>query len=86
MNEEEQELKPTEIIFFLGAGASVPADVPDTRKFIYGQGGFLEHISSSGTENEKRVLGILVEKLEGRLSKERVDLEKVLLVPTKKNK
>jgi hypothetical protein len=52
--------------FFLGAGASVPAGVPDTREFVYGKdddGGFIHHIekheSKEKEETLKRVLGVL---------------------------
>lgn len=76
MNGEEQK-KESETIFFLGAGVSVPAGVPDTKQFIYGEQGFIEYINRSGTENEKKVLETLIEKLEGKLGSEQVDLEKV---------
>lgn len=61
------------IIFLLGAGASVPAGVPDTRKFIYGKSkegmeGFKEYIDKRGNENEKKVLERLLEKLEANLT------------------
>lgn len=85
MNEKEKlNEKPKEIIFFLGAGASVPASVPDTRKFIYGKTsegnteGFLENIDKSGTKSEKKVLRTVIEKLDRKLGKEQIDLEKVL--------
>lgn len=86
MNREgKQEKESEETIIFLGAGASVPADVPDTREFIYGAKGFLNHIGSCGTENEQKILRILIERLERRLGKEQADLEKVLETVTDLN-
>ena len=86
MNREgKQKKESAKNIFFLGAGASVPADVPDTREFIYGAEGFLKHTDNSGTENEKKILRILIERLERRLGKEQVDLEKVLETVTNLN-
>jgi hypothetical protein len=82
--ENTQKERLREIIFFLGAGASVPAGVPDTRSFIYGKttkddtGGFLENIKKSGIEGERKVLEALLERLEGKLGKKQIDLEKVL--------
>ncbi|MBU7045386.1 MAG: SIR2 family protein [Theionarchaea archaeon] len=84
-NEGKKKGESEEIIFFLGAGASVPANVPDTREFIYGAEGFLNHIDSCGTENEQKTLRILIERLERRLGKDQVDLEKVLETVTDLN-
>jgi len=39
-NSEIKKIENNKILFFLGAGASVPAGVPDTENFIYGKDGF----------------------------------------------
>jgi len=52
-----------EIIFFLGAGASVAAGVPDTEQFIFGNKGFRAQIDVKGYDKEKEALQAILEIL-----------------------
>lgn len=64
---ENKEIKTVEdntILFFLGAGASVPADVPDTGGFIYGDACFKKRIDAEDSEEEKIVLQEILTVLE----------------------
>ena len=68
---ETAKLENNRIIFFLGAGASVTAGVPDTESFIYGDEGFKTQIEDKGSEEEKIVLQeilTVLEKKEGEIS------------------
>ncbi|MGB2841819.1 MAG: SIR2 family protein [Halobacteriota archaeon] len=61
---ETAKLENNKIIFFLGAGASVTARVPDTESFIYGNDGFKKRIEDKGSEEEKSVLQEILNILE----------------------
>jgi hypothetical protein len=65
-NREIKTVEDNKIVFFLGAGASVPADVPDTMGFIYEKEGFKEHIKDEGSEEEQSPLQEILTVLEGR--------------------
>jgi len=67
----------SEIIFFLGAGASVEADIPDTKKLILGQGkepqGFLSWLFFS-KKKHFAVLSTILRKFDQKI----VDVEFIL--------
>ena len=63
-NSEIKKIENNKILFFLGAGASVPADVPDTVSFVYGDEGFKKRIDDEGSEKEKNVLQEILTVLE----------------------
>jgi hypothetical protein len=65
-NSEIKKIENNEILFFLGAGASVRAEVPDTMGFIYGKEGFKEHIKDEGSEEEQSTLQEILTVLERR--------------------
>ena len=46
----------SEVVFFLGAGASVRAGVPDTYSFV-------QEFKESLPKNEREIVGIIQEKL-----------------------
>ena len=65
MNDKEtNDAENKRIIFFLGAGASAVAEVPDTLSFIYGEEGFKKLIDDKGTEEEKIMLQEILTILE----------------------
>ena len=74
---------PNDVIFFLGAGASIEAGVPDTIKFIYGikekDGiqGFIEYLEGKKLDNELNVLKIILKTLEEK-GNSTIDIELVL--------
>ena len=63
-DKETNDVENNEIIFFLGAGASVAAGVPDTERFISGNEGFKKRIEDKGSEEEKIVLQEILTILE----------------------
>lgn len=69
---EEQKGLSSEVVFFLGAGASVPAGVPDTYSFV-------SEFKNSLEENDRKVIEYIESKLiEGKKRKgeeQRVDIE-----------
>lgn len=77
-----------EIIFFLGAGASIEAGVPDTIKFIFGQKeeggiqGFIEYLKENKMNDEMDVLRIILkilqQKIDDSIKHEKIDVELVL--------
>jgi hypothetical protein len=71
----------SEIIFFLGAGASVEAGVPDARKFIWGQGkegkGFLVWLFFTDRKKEFGTLSKLLRSLD-TLPESKRDIEFIL--------
>jgi hypothetical protein len=75
------ETESPEIIFFLGAGASVEADIPDTRKFISGKGnceeGFLERLEKQGNQKELDVLNDIIKSLDEQ-KRNNLDVELIL--------
>lgn len=56
MAEQTEKPKP-DVVFFLGAGASVFADVPDTQSFVS------EFINQLTNQNDKKVVKLIVSKL-----------------------
>jgi hypothetical protein len=77
------EPEPPEIIFFLGAGASVEAGVPDTRSFIFGKGNpeecFIGHLKNNGFQNEINVLTKIFNSLDEN-KQNNIDVELVLQI------
>ena len=73
-----------ELVFLLGAGASVEAGVPDTRKFIDGKRGeggiqgFLEWLKESNKQTELEILEKILETLKQRNGSRTIDVELVL--------
>jgi hypothetical protein len=65
-DEETNDVENKEIIFFLGAGASVTAGVPDTESFVYGDEGFKKQIEDKDSEEEKNALQAILNILEKR--------------------
>jgi len=65
-DEETNDVENKGIIFFLGAGASVTAGVPDTESFISGNEGFKKRIEDEGSEEEKKALQAILKILEKR--------------------
>lgn len=63
---ETAKLENNRILFFLGAGASVTAGVPDTESFIYGNEGFKKRIEDECSEEEKKALHAILNILEKR--------------------
>jgi hypothetical protein len=70
------EIKPSEVVFFLGAGASVPAGVPDTRSFV---NQFTESISDT---SKKSTVEKIVETLKDWKGPD-IDVELLLETLTK---
>ncbi len=78
-NREIKNAESNKIIFFLGAGASVAAEVPDTENFIYGDEGFKKRIEDEGSEEEKNVLRTILtvlEEKEGEISRKYEELSR----------
>ena len=74
---ETPKIENDRIIFFLGAGASVTAGVPDTESFVYGDKGFKKRIDDEGSEEEKIVLQeilTILEEKEGEISRKYEEL------------
>ncbi len=73
-----------DVIFFLGAGASMEAGVPDTIGFIYGEKekggiqGFIEYLKEKNMERELKILEIILNTLQGKVGRANVDIELVL--------
>lgn len=73
-----------ELVFFLGAGASIEAGIPDTHKFIYGKEnengiqGFLEWLRERNKEKELKILEIILARLKQRSDCPIIDVELVL--------
>jgi len=77
-----------EMMFFLGAGASIEAGVPDTIGFIYGQKekggiqGFREYLKENKMDEESDVfeiiLTILQQKIDNSINDVKIDIELVL--------
>jgi hypothetical protein len=63
-----------DVMFFLGAGASIEAGVPDTTKFVQG---FIEYLEENKLDKELNVLKIILETLKekGNIT---IDIELVL--------
>jgi len=70
------EIASSEVVFFLGAGASVAAGVPDTYSFVE------EFIKSIREPNKKETIEKIVETLE-RWKKSKIDIELLLETLTK---
>lgn len=76
--------RKNELVFFLGAGVSVEAGVPDTRKFIYGERekdgvqGFLEWLKENNKEKELEILETILNILKQKDSNSIIDVELVL--------
>ncbi len=66
------------IIFLFGAGASVEAEVPDTREFIFGKEGFLEWLKEEGNKVENDTINRIIEILRKHEKGSDPDLELVL--------
>lgn len=72
------------MVFLLGAGASVEAGVPDTRKFIDGKRGeggiqgFLEWLKESNKQTELEILEKILGTLKQRNGSRTIDVELVL--------
>jgi hypothetical protein len=73
-----------EVVFFLGAGASIEAGIPDTHKFIYGKEnengiqGFLEGLRERNKEKELKILEIILATFKQRSNCPIIDVELVL--------
>jgi hypothetical protein len=69
------------VVFFLGAGASKEAGVPDTVSFIYGEKdgiqGFIEYLEGKKLDNELNVLKLILKTLEEK-DNSTIDIELVL--------
>ncbi len=82
LNTPEKE-NQNEVVFFLGAGASKEAGVPDTVSFIYGEKekdgiqGFIEYLEGKKLDNELNVLKIILKTLEEK-GNSTIDIELVL--------
>jgi len=70
------DIKPSEVIFFLGAGASVPAGVPDTRSFVN------QFIESESDTDKKATIEKIVKTLKD-WKKSDIDVELLLETLTK---
>jgi len=72
-----------EIIFFLGAGASVEADIPDTRSFIFGrehsEDCFIGYLKNNGFQKEGDILTKIFSSLDENKRKN-TDVELVLQI------
>ncbi len=85
---EEKEEKP-QIVFLLGAGASIMAGVPDTIKFVEY---FKNHIASGNNSNDIKTVNKIIEilekwkKAETGNSEQKIDIELLLESLTKLNK
>ncbi len=72
------------IIFFLGAGASIEAGVPDTIGFIYGEmekggiQGFIEYLKEKNMDRELKILEIILDTLQRKVGRTVIDIELVL--------
>ncbi|MCK5724314.1 MAG: hypothetical protein KAI84_17410 [Gammaproteobacteria bacterium] len=79
-----ENINQNDVIFFLGAGASIEAGVPDTTKFIYGQSekdkiqGFLEYLTENNKDEELEVLNIIINTLQEKNNNSTIDIELVL--------
>ncbi|VUT28122.1 MAG: hypothetical protein SYNGOMJ08_00683 [Candidatus Syntrophoarchaeum sp. GoM_oil] len=80
----DETIKVPKVVFFLGAGASVAADVPATEDFIYGNEGFKKHIEDKGFEEEKIVLQEILTVLKKK--KDEIDRKYQKLVRQNKDK
>lgn len=73
-----------EVVFFFGAGASIEAGIPDTRKFIYGKKdeggieGFLEWLKENNKEEELKILETILATFQQRNNCPIIDVELVL--------
>ena len=73
-----------DLVFLLGAGASIEAGVPDTRKFIYGENekddiqGFIEWLKENDMEKELEVLENILNIFKERNDSPFIDVELVL--------
>lgn len=73
-----------ELVFLLGAGASIEAGVPDTRRFIYGEKendgiqGFLEWLKETDKQKELEILGKILNTFERKNESPIIDVELVL--------
>ena len=82
------DVKP-DIVFLLGAGASIMAGVPDTIKFVED---FKNHIASGNNSNDIKTVNKIIEileewkKSETGNSEQKIDLELLLESLTKLNK
>jgi len=98
-DEETNDVENKGIIFFLGAGASVTAGVPDTESFISGNEGFKKKIEDEGSEEEKKALQAILKILEknkkeisqkyrelARQSKDKKESEEIERIKNKKEK
>jgi len=98
-DKETNDVENNGIIFFLGAGASVTAGVPDTESFISGNEGFKKRIGDEGSEEEKKALQAILEILEknkkeisqkyrglARQSKDKKESEEIERIKNKKEK
>jgi len=81
MNPNEK--SSNDIIFFLGAGASVEAHVPDTQAFIYGnkknEPGFIQWLLEKGKNNEHELLMKILQSI-GKSKEEIIDVELILQI------
>lgn len=83
LNTPEKE-NQNELVFFLGAGASIEAGIPDTHKFIYGKEneggiqGFLEWLQENNKESELKILETILDTFQQRFDHPVIDVELVL--------
>lgn len=83
LNTPEKE-NQNEVVFFLGAGASIEAGIPDTHKFIYGKKdedgveGFLEWLKENNKEKELKILETILATFKQRNNCPIIDVELVL--------
>ena len=73
-----------ELVFLLGAGASIEAGVPDTRRFIYGEKekdgiqGFLEWLKETNKQKELEILEKILNTFKRKNESLIIDVELVL--------
>ncbi len=83
LNTPEKE-NQNEVVFFLGAGASIEAGIPDTHKFIYGKKddggieGFLEWLEENDKDKELKILDTILATFQQRNNCPIIDIELVL--------
>ena len=88
--DNEKKAGNSDVIFFLGAGASVKAGVPATKQFIFakkskeGYDGFLEEINNNGNKKEKDALKWIIDNLK-KWKRRELDVELLLEILHKAN-
>ena len=69
------DIEPSEVVFFLGAGASIPAGVPDTKKFVEE---FEKYAQGNLAEEEFKTISDIIKILQEWKKEEGVDIELLL--------